>query len=222
MKFFRWILGLFKSNPKNDNSRELNTPKAIETKPSDSKFPNDSNSSEIPSSSKKLKIAIVRGHGGNDSGAAGCGTNEVEYNTWVMKEIEKLNLPNVKCFYGDNSISAVIKSLAFLPDLTMQLHLNSAGPTAHGCEVLVIDGDTKSYPFAEKFASMFCKKFNRRMRGEHGKKRLKSGDRGLSSLKTSTFGAKILVEPWFISNANEFLSKENYFEFLKEFIKDAE
>lgn len=202
MNLIEWIKNLSKKeSPKTDAPSKPNLP-------------------EIPDSSKKLKIAIVRGHGGNDSGAAGCGTNEVEYNTWVMREIEKLNLPNVKCFYGDNSISAVLKSLAFFPDLTMQLHLNSAGPTAHGCEVLVVDGDTKSYPFAEKFASMFCKKFNRRMRGELGKKKLSGNDRGISSLKTSTFGAKILVEPWFISNKNEFLSKEDYLKFLLEYLKE--
>lgn len=211
MNLIEWIKNLFKKE----------SPKTEAPKPSNSEIPNNSNPSETPSSSKKLKIAIVRGHGGNDSGASGCGTTEVEYNTWVMKEIEKLNLPNVKCFYGDNSISAVLKSLAFFPDLTMQLHLNSAGPTAHGCEVLVVDGDTKSYPFAEKFASMFCKKFNRRMRGEHGKKRLKSGDRGLSSLKTSTFGAKILVEPWFISRQEEYVSKEDYLEFLVKYIEEV-
>ena len=221
MKLLNWIKNLFKTKE---------SPKPETPKTSNSEIPNNSNSSETPSSSnssttsnssKKLKIAIVRGHGGKDGGASGCGTTEVEYNTWVMKEIEKLNLPNVKCFYGDNSISAVLKSLAFLPDLTMQLHLNSAGPTAHGCEVLVLDGDTKSYPFAEKFASMFCKKFNRRMRGEHGKKRLKSGDRGLSSLKTSTFGAKILCEPWFISRQEEFVPKEEYLEFLIKYIEEV-
>lgn len=214
---FNWIKNLFKKE-----SPKTEAPSKPEVKPSLPEIPDSSNSSEIPSSSKKLKIAIVRGHGGKDGGASGCGTTEVEYNTWVMKEIEKLNLPNVKCFYGDNSISAVLKSLPFLPDLTMQLHLNSAGPTAHGCEVLVLDGDIKSYPFAEKFASMFCKKFNRRMRGEHGKKRLKSGDRGLSSLKTSTFGAKILVEPWFISRQEEFVSKEEYFEFMKTYISEIQ
>ena len=213
MKLLNWIKNLFKKeSPKTEAPSKPNLPE----------IPDSSNSSTTSNSSKKLKIAIVRGHGGKDGGASGCGTTEVEYNTWVMKEIEKLNMPNVKCFYGDNSISAVLKSLPFLPDLTMQLHLNSAGPTAHGCEVLVLDGDIKSYPFAEKFASMFCKKFNRRMRGEHGKKRLKSGDRGLSSLKTSTFGAKILVEPWFISRQEEFVSKEEYFEFMKTYISEIQ
>lgn len=213
MKILNWIKNLFKKG----------SPKAeAPSKPNLPEIPDSSNSSTTSNSSKKLKIAIVRGHGGKDGGASGCGTTEVEYNTWVMKEIEKLNLPNIKCFYGDNSISAVLKSLAFLPDLTMQLHLNSAGPTAHGCEVLVLDGDIKSYPFAEKFASMFCKKFNRRMRGDLGKKKLSGKDRGISSLKTSTFGAKILVEPWFISRQEEFVSKEEYFEFMKTYISEIQ
>lgn len=202
---WNWIKNIFK--------KKEEPKKPVETKP---------NIPEIPTTNPKIKIAIVRGHGGKDGGASGCGTTEVEYNTWVMKEIEKLNLPNVKCFYGDSSVSAVLKSLSFFPDLTVQLHLNSAGPTAHGCEVLVLDSDIKSYPFAEKFASMFCKKFNRRMRGELGKKKLKSGDRGLSSLKTSTFGAKILVEPWFISRQEEFVPKEEYLEFMKTYIAEVQ
>lgn len=213
MKIPNWIKNLFKKeSPKSEAPSKPNLPE----------IPDSSNPSTTSNSSKKLKIAIVRGHGGKDGGASGCGTTEVEYNTWVMKEIEKLNLPNVKCFYGDNSISAVLKSLPFLPDLTMQLHLNSAGPTAHGCEVLVLDGDTKSYPFAEKFASMFCKKFNRRMRGDLGKKKLSGKDRGISSLKTSTFGAKILCEPWFISRQEEFVPKEEYLNFLIEYLKEVQ
>ena len=69
---------------------------------------------------------------------------------------------------------------------------------------------------------MFCKKFSRRKRGENGLKRLDSSGRGYSSLKTSTFGAKILVEPWFISRQEEFVSKKEYFEFMKTYISEIQ
>lgn len=202
MGLFNWIRNKFKN--------KVEAPKTEPTPPIEIK------------PRKKLRIAIVRGHGGNDSGASGQGTNEVEYNTWCMKQIEAANIEGVKCFYGNNSIDAVTKSLPYLADLTIQLHLNSAGLTAHGCEVLVLDGDTKSYPFAEKFVADFCAKFSRRMRGDRGKKLLKSGDRGLASLKLTLFGAKILVEPWFISNPNEFVSKEDYTKFLISYIEDVQ
>lgn len=203
MKLLNWIKNLFKKeSPKTE-------------------APSKPNPSETPSSSKKLKIAIVRGHGGKDGGASGCGTTEVEYNTWVMKEIEKLNLPNVKCFYGSSSINAVLQTIPYNPDLTIQLHLNAYNGQAKGCVCLVLDGDTKSYPFAEKFVSSFTEKFNRVTRNpsQKGKALLKSSDRGYTSLKTTVFGAKILVEPFFIDNKNDFVSKEEYAEFLIEYIK---
>lgn len=202
---FNWLKNLFKK-------KQTEAPKAE---------PSKQNIPEIPDSSKKkLKIAVVLGHGSDDPGASGQGTNEVEYNTWCMKQLE--GIENVKCFYGKNSIDAIRKSLPYLADLTIQLHLNSAGPTAHGCEVLVLDGDKKSYPYAEKFADMFCGYFRRRMRGEAGKKKLTSKDRGYSSLKLTMFGAKILAEPWFLSNKEEYLSKEEYAQFLKKYIEEVQ
>jgi len=111
-----------------------------------------------------LRIALVRGHGGNDGGAEGNGTNEVAYNTFVMEYVAKHTKRNLKCFYGESSMGAVTKSLMFRPDITFQLHLNSYNGSAHGCEVLVVKGDTASYPLAEKFAKAFTEKFGRTLR----------------------------------------------------------
>ena len=87
MKLLSWIKNLFKKE----------SPKAeAPSKPSNSEIPNNSNQSETPNSSnssttsnssKKLKIAFARGHGGNDSGASGNGIVELEYITWVMKNL---------------------------------------------------------------------------------------------------------------------------------------
>jgi N-acetylmuramoyl-L-alanine amidase len=199
------ILKFFKKKP---SAPSVEAPKPVEPTPS---FP-----------SGKLKIALVRGHGGKDSGATGNGTNEVEYNTWVMDYVKK-NVKNhkVECFYGDSSVGAVLKSLAFGPDITIQFHLNSYNTLAHGCEVLVLKGDTKSYPLAEKFAEAFTKKFGRfkRQPSTNGKKLLGSGDRGFTSLKTSAIGIKILVEPFFIDNKVDFVPKEDYAKFIVEFIE---
>jgi len=166
-----------------------------------------------------LKIALVRGHGGNDPGALGNGTSEVEYNSWVMDYIASKTTRNLKCFKGESSVGAITKSLLFLPDITIQLHCNSYNELAHGCEVLVIDGDRKSYAIAEKFAKEFTVKFGRKLRRPEafGKKLLSSSDRGAASLKATLIGVKILVEPFFIDNKNDFLSKEEYAKFLLEF-----
>ena len=168
-----------------------------------------------------LKIALVRGHGGNDPGALGNGTSEVEYNSWVMDYVASKTTRNLKCFKDDSSIKAVLSSVSFKPDVTIQLHCNSYNKLAHGCEVLVIDSDKKSYAIAEKFAKEFTIKFGRKLRRPEafGKKLLSSSDRGAASLKATLIGVKILVEPFFIDNKDDFLSKEEYAKFLLDFIE---
>lgn len=169
---------------------------------------------------KSLKIALIRGHGGKDMGAEGCGTNEVEYNTWVMNYVSSKTKRNVKLFMGDSSMIAVGKSILWSPDISIQLHLNSYNGSANGCEVLVVKGDTKSYALAEKFAKSFTEEFGRTMRRPEskGKKLLESGDRGIASMKASALGVKILVEPFFIDNKNDFVPKEEYAKFLTNFV----
>jgi len=206
MKFLRWLKNLFRQQPNSPEIPDSSTPDNTQTTPDDIK--------------PGLKIAIVRGHGGNDPGAVGNGTSEVEYNTWVMKYVEANTRRSVRCFYGNSSMGAVLSSLTFKPDVTIQLHLNSYNTQAKGCEVLVVKGDTKSYPIAEKFAAAFAARFGRVLRRPEakGKKILESSDRGVSSLKAST-GIKILVEPFFIDNKDDFVPKEDYAKFLTEFIE---
>lgn len=212
MKIWKWIKNLFKSNSSeapNTSVPPINPIPEIPTEEEVENFPVNSG----------LRIALVRGHGGSDSGAVGNGTSEVEYNTWVMDYVLKNSKRNVKCFLGDSSIGAVGKSVLWNPDVTIQLHLNSYNGQAKGCEVLVIKGDKKSYPLAEKFAKSFTQKFSRVLRRpeDQGKKILESSDRGVSSLKASV-GVRILVEPFFIDNKADFVSKEDYAKFLTEFI----
>lgn len=167
-----------------------------------------------------VKIALVRGHGGNDPGASGNNTNEVAYNSWVMDYVEKHAIKNLKCFKGSSSLNAVNLSKSFNPDIVIQMHLNAFNGEAKGCEVLVVKGDVKSYTLAEKFAKEFTTKFNRTLRrsGDKGKKILGASDRGVTSLIASGSVIKILVEPFFIDNKNDFVSKEEYAQFLLEWI----
>ncbi len=167
------------------------------------------------------KIAVCLGHSatGADKGAYGNGTNEVEYNSWVMDYIDRQNLPNVKTYKGSSSFTSAVSARG--NDIVIQLHLNAATPTAHGCEVLVIKGDDKSYPLAEKFSKEFTEKFDRTMRRPYdkGKKILGLRDRGRTSLSASGSVQKILVEPFFITNPKDFVAKEDYAEFMVDFIK---
>jgi N-acetylmuramoyl-L-alanine amidase len=208
MKYLKWLIEFF--TPKKTPDEVIIPPK----KPLE----------EIPTKEdidNTLKIALIRGHGGADSGAVGNGTSEVEFNTYVMEYVLKHTKRNVKCFYGDSSIKAVLSSLIFRPDISIQLHLNSYNTQAHGCEVLVIDGDTKSYRIAESFAREFTLKFGRTMRRPEslGRKVLSSSDRGVASLKASV-GKRVLVEPFFIDNKNDFVPKEDYAKFLTKWINE--
>jgi N-acetylmuramoyl-L-alanine amidase len=202
-KFLRWLKKLFTGN-------EIQYPIEPVITPETPREP-----------SAGLRIALIRGHGGADSGASGNGTNEVEYNTWVMEFVKKHTTRNVAIFLGSNSINAVTKSKDFKPDVAIQMHLNAYNGTAKGCEVLVVKGDTKSYPIAEKFAKDFTVRFGAVLRRpqDKGKKILTSSDRGIASLVASGNCIKILVEPFFIDNKNDFIPREEYAKFLLEWIE---
>jgi len=205
MKIWNWLKSLFKK----PNLPKDTIPPVINPEP-----PTKEEVDNFPP--KKKRIAIARGHGGADGGAEGQGTYEVEYNTWVMKELEKAGL-NITCHYGGNSVMSMVNAIATFPDLIIQMHLNSAdSETANGCEVLVINGDQKSYAFAEQFAANFNVHFNKptRRASTKGKKILDSDDAGYGSLTLSKLCPKILLEPFFISNANDFVQKEKYLEFM--------
>ena len=173
---------------------------------------------------KGTKVALVLGHSftGPDKGATGNGTNEVAYNSAVM-DLVKAELGDlVSVVKGSSSVDAAIKAKALSPDIVIQMHLNAYNGTAKGCEVLVVKGDSKSYPLAEKFAKEFTDAFSNvpmRRFSDQGKKILSSNDRGVTSLITSGSVKKVLVEPFFIDNSANFVPKEEYAKFLIKFIR---
>lgn len=209
MKILNWIKNLFKKeSPKSE----------APSKPNPSETPDSSNSSETPSSPKKFKIALSRGHGNIGSGSDGNGIDEVEYVTWVMKDLERRNIPNVTYHYGSNSAAAMLKAIATFPDLILQMHVNSAdSKEAWGTEALVVDGDIKSYKYGEEWCANLNKRFKRKTRREKtkGLKILDSDDRGVSSLRLAKLCPKIITEPFFLSNKSDIISKEEYADFME-------
>lgn len=186
----------------------------------------------LPSSpSKGLKIALCLGHSytGTDKGAMGyspkTGTlwTEVDYNTKVINYVvANAKNHNVKGFFGSSSVDAVNKAnSAGYNDVCIQLHLNAyLGNKANnytspalGCEALVIDGDTKSYPLGKLLVSYITSKFPQvpmRREGTGGLKILSSGDRGVASVKASKAKQKVLFEPFFVDNKQNFIEWEDY------------
>lgn len=212
MKLPNWIKNLFKKespkteDPKNDTSRDLTQP----------------NSSETPSSSKpKKKIVLIVGHSPTDSGAIGWNkVKEFDYNLQVAKMLNKSHGLDYVIRGKGGIAGAALEAIAKNPDLILEMHLNAYNGKAKGCCALVLKGDDASAAYARKFTKMFCDKFNRVLRSDKGILWVDSSDRGgfsLSVLKPAK--AAILLESFFIDNPDEWVSVEDYYKFMVEFIE---
>lgn len=212
MKLLNWIKNLFKKEspkteaPKNDISRDL-TP----SKPS-----------ETPSSSKpKKKIVLIVGHSPTDSGAIGWNkVKEFDYNLQVAKMLNKSHGLDYVVRGKGGIAGAALEAITKNPDLILEMHLNAYNGKAKGCCALVLKGDDASAVYARKFTKMFCDKFNRVLRSDKGILWVNSSDRGgfsLSVLKPAK--AAILLESFFIDNPDEWVSVEDYYKFMVEFIE---
>lgn len=215
MKFIKYILN------------KLNPPKVVN--------PAVSNIPEIPASSmpapieptkKYKKIAIIIGHGHGDSGAESWdkGRNEFEYNSIVAKYINsKIKNREIKLFWrGRTGITGVNSQVNLWDDdLSIELHLNSADVPARGCEILCLGSDKAAVSLGRDLAAAFCLKFGRKLRDEDGVKELKKKDRGHYSLALVDDGKpSILVEPFFISNKDEWIDPLIYADFLVNWINE--
>ena len=192
----------------------------------------DSVGAEIPEQPKmeevesfpKKKIAIIVGHGpkGKDGGAnTWNGSNEFAYNSLVAEYVKSKSKHLVKVFYRGSTgiVGVAMEAVAWKPDCSIELHLNSFNGKAKGCEVLCLEGDNQSAILGRSFASEFTQKFDRVLRGEQGVKWLGSRDRGAASLKAlSPIKQSILIEPFFCDNKEEWIETSKYSEFLVEWI----
>lgn len=169
----------------------------------------------------KSKIAILVGHGAGDGGAS-CWNKmtEHDYNKKVAMIIAS-RMPNVTIYFKQKvgGWAPVYAQMALhRPELSVELHLNAYNGKAVGCEVLITSEVARS--LGERYASMFCAKFNRVMRGAKGIKWLGSGDRGFGNVYSASKVAKkaMLLESFFCDNKNEWIEPEIYAEFLVEFL----
>lgn len=211
-KIMNWIkLILNKLSPrKTVKTVEVNNP----VKPDSSNPSTTSNSSKpapIEPVKKYKKIAIIIGHGHGDGGADSWDgkRNEFEYNSIVANYIKsKVTDRDIKLFWrGRSGITGVNTQVNLWDDdLSIELHLNSADVPARGCEILCLGSDKAAISLGQDLAAAFCLKFGRKLRDEDGVKELKKKDRGHYSLALVDDGKpSILVEPFFISNKNEWI-----------------
>lgn len=222
MNFIEWIKNLF----------EKESPKPEAPKPSNSEIPNNSNPSETPSSSnssttsnssKKLnkEIVLIVGHSPTDSGAIGWNkVKEFDYNLQVAKMLNKSHGLEYVVRGKGGIAGAALEALSKNPDLILEMHLNAHNGKAKGCCALVLKGDEASAVYARKFTKMFCDKFGRVLRGDKGVLWVDKSARGGFSLSV-LYPAKaaILLESFFIDNPDEWVSVEDYYKFMVEFIE---
>lgn len=205
---WNWIKSLFKK--KKASAKEVPIPEQPTMEDAES-FP-------------KKKIAIIVGHGpkGKDGGAnTWNGSNEFAYNSLVAEYVKSKSKHLVKVFYRGSTgiVGVAMEAVAWRPDCSIELHLNSFNGKARGCEVLCLSGDNESAVLGRSFASEFSQKFNRVLRGDRGIKWLASGDRGAASLKAvSPIKQSILVEPFFADNKEEWIEAGEYARFLTDWM----
>lgn len=209
-RFLKWLSDLFSSPSKPTEPVIVEAPKKEEQAP------------KLPSGRKK--IAILVGHGAGDSGAIFWNKYQEHLYNKATGEIVVKEVKNhdVRLFFkSKGGWGPTYAQIALWnPDISIEMHCNAASGTAVGCEVLITSESARS--LGESFASAFCQKFNRKMRGAKGIKWLRSAkNRGFGNVYAASKIAKkaILVEPFFCDNKDEHVEISAYASFMVEFIE---
>lgn len=180
------------------------------------------------SKENKMKIAIIEGHGDKSKNSIDTGSThwngmtELDYTrkcTALLEQKKDLIKHEIKIFQQYPSVSECAKKvLAYKPDMSIELHTNAYNGKAKGCQVNVLSNDKPSFKLAKQFSDMFTKKYNRVLRDGDGVLEAGRNERGIFNLAVvEPLPASILVEPFFGDNKDEWLSPEEYVNFLIEY-----
>lgn len=158
------------------------------------------------SSASKPHLVIDIGHSQSDPGACSAKYNicEFAFNTEIANLLKPLITgAKVTIISRDNNSNGFstlpAKINALNPDFIISLHVNAAGPTAQGTEMLYFHSSTKSHNMAKIMQRHVLAAFGFRNRYT---KPLRDGDRGVHLLK-ATRAPCIITEPFFFSNDSE-------------------
>ena len=155
------------------------------------------------------KLAIVVGHRANSPGAMAISpidANEYEWNSDLAQKIaaHAASVPGaeVSIFSRDEGgvAGAYRKAKEWGADGAMELHFNSAGPSATGTETLYLTPPSR--PFAEAVQDATTSVLGLRDRGIKTPEEA-SGGRGTQNLSQMGVRPSILTEPFFGSNASD-------------------
>lgn len=176
-----------------------------------------------PKENKPPVLAICVGHSRyHDMGAVACDgeTTEWHYNLQVAKamseHLEYLGVPNVIIaeYLGAGYTAAMEDLASKLKDLkvsaAVELHFNSAGPDAHGSEMLYWHTSNKSKELAEFLQEAVIREFGTRDRGARPRDLESRG----SLFLRATHCPAVICEPFFGSNEQEWDDFKNDFDSL--------
>ena len=161
---------------------------------------------------KSQKWGVIIPHTSTKSGAETKDNKWNEYDYALAMNIEPFETRDKDGVYG--AASGLIERGRYW---SLEPHLNAYNHTAKGFEVLVMEGDSKSFDIALKIAAMFEDQFpDRVLRHGDGVKIVSSGDRGYYNLKEAKragMQVSILSEAFFIDNPDEWIEPKAMAEF---------
>lgn len=176
----------------------------------------------------KKKFAVIIGHTGDSPGAFSPFINmpEFVFNSGVAKHLEDVAdvyfYDSYKYGYRSmvNKVYREINQEDYL--LTLELHFNSAVPSANGTEALHYYTSEKGKKYANKLVDLVVAEFNTRSRGVIGVDRNQRGGYALYAGKAPA----VLIEPFFGSNAEDAEkfkgNDKKYAQVIKDFFKWVE
>jgi N-acetylmuramoyl-L-alanine amidase len=156
------------------------------------------------------KLAIIVGHEKKKDGAsamAPLSTTEYPFNKQVAEFMyvyaRELQL-DCQIFFRDGvGVSGAADAVhRWGADVCIELHFNSASPSAYGTETLHDAEPSTNAEFAAIVQKHMCEVLKRSGKGNRGVKFLKSGDRGHYNL-LAVKCTSCLVEPFFGSNKED-------------------
>ena len=173
------------------------------------------------------KVAICIGHNKKHQGAVSLFLNSTEfaYNSRVAALIKK-ELGSKVDLYNRKFLGSYTKEMEDLSHrvnkenytAVIELHFNSAVPSASGCEALYFNGSQAGKYFADTFCDAIVKEYGSRNRG--AKPLSTDTNRGYGFVQKMKAPA-VIVEPFFGSHieALDFLNVKRYAETLTQWIE---
>lgn len=166
------------------------------------------------------RVTLIVGHTATAMGAQTIDgkMSEYNYNLLVAKSMsERQGIGFARRDFG--GMAGAARSIAKIkPDVNIELHCNAYNGKAHGAECLYIEGDEESRAYAEDMLESYCTRFSKRNRGAKALGKRGRGRKNLDYVKREGVRIALLFEPFFIDNEEDYISYQDYRDWLGEYL----